>query len=253
MLPNMRDLIIGGLLVAAVIILIRVIIKTPMARRVMESFQSGGSSDTPSNLLNTTTECPSGSQLYMYEGVAYCCNGQVNPDADTVKQSCRPLLYPPGFQLTFCTLGPPSKATGVKNCLELRSGLMAAEGIKFCPTEMPNYTTGGPAGGRCCTGPTNTNYTDCADSQPHCDVLPPGQDPLTDANSCDFKRLAEADAASCPSGYHQVITAGQGPFAGLNIYGCTNMTQTCYSPDMFRRLDAAGKDVRSLQKCAPPS
>lgn len=245
--PNMRDLIVGGLLVAVVFILIRVIIKSPMARRVMESFQSGGGA-TLATLLNTTTECPSGTKMYMYEGVAYCCNGQINVDADTVKQSCRAPLYPPGFQMTFCTLGPKTRDNAVKNCLELRSGLMAAEGASFCPSSKPNYTQGG-VNGRCCTGPANQNFTDCADSQPHCDRLPAGQDPLTDATSCDFQRLAEADAASCPSGYHQVISAGQGAFSGLNIYGCTNMTQTCYSADMIGRLKAAGKDVSSLQQC----
>ncbi len=242
----MREVIIGGLIVAAVIILVRVIIGTPTARRVMESFQNGGG--TGPALLNTATECPSGAQMYMYEGMAYCCNGQVNPDADTLKQSCRPQLYPPGFQLTFCSLGPPRKS-GVKNCLELRSGLMAAEGASFCPESKPNYTQGG-ANGRCCAGPANSNFTDCADSQPHCDRLPAGQDPLTDPTSCDFQQLAEADAAICPTGYHQVITAGQGAFAGLNIYGCTNMTQTCYSADMIGRLKKAGKDTSNLQPCS---
>ena len=244
----MRDVIIGGLLVAAVVILIRVIIGTPMARRVMESFQSGGGG-VVSSLINTTTECPSDAQMYMYEGTAYCCSGQVNPDADTIKQSCRPLIYPPGLQLTFCSLGPPNKA-GVKNCLELRSGLMAAEGASFCPASKPNFCQGGPAGGRCCTGPANTSFTDCGDSQPFCDRLPAGQDPLSDATSCDFQKLAETDSATCPTGYHQVISAGQGAFAGLNIYGCTNMTQTCYSADMIGRLTKAGKDTSNLQPCS---
>lgn len=246
----MREVLIGGLLVVAVVILIRVIFSTPVGSRMIESFQNGGDGAT---LLNTTTECPTGSQLYMYEGTAYCCNGQVNPDADTLKQSCRPQLYPPGFQLTFCSLGPPRKKDGnqigVRNCLELRSGLMAAEGATFCPPSMPNYTQGGD-NGRCCMGPANSSFTDCADSQPHCDRLATGADPLSDATSCDFKLLAEADVASCPTGYHQVITAGQGAFAGLNIYGCTNMTQTCYSADMIGRLKAAGKDTSNLQSCS---
>jgi hypothetical protein len=241
----MREVIIGGLLIVAVVILIRVIIGTPSARRVMESFANGGGAAT---LLNTTTECPSGAQMYMYDGIAYCCNGQINPDADTLKQSCRPQLYPPSFRLTFCSLAPPQRA-GVKNCLELRSGLMAAEGASFCPASKPNYTQGGE-NGRCCAGPANSNFTDCGDSQPHCDRLPAGQDPLSDPTSCDFQRLAEADAATCPTGYHQVITAGQGAFTGLNIYGCTNMTQTCYSADMIGRLKAAGKDTSNLQPCS---
>jgi len=240
-----REVLLGGLILAAVIVLIRVIMGTPTLKRVMETFQSGGS---VANLINTTTECPAGSQMYMYNGVAYCCNGTINPDADTLKQSCRPLIYPPGFQLTFCSLGP--KSHGVRNCLELRSGLMAAEGASFCPSAMPNFCQGGPNGGRCCTGPVNTNFTDCADSQPYCDRLPQGTDPLTNSASCEFLKLAEADAATCPTGYHQVITAGQGAFAGLNIYGCTNMTQTCYSADMIGRLTAAGKDTSTLQPCS---
>lgn len=247
MRPGTRELIVGGLLVAVVVILIRVIVGSPIARRVMESFQSGGS---PATLLNTSTECPKGSQMFMYEGAAYCCNGQVNPDADTLKQTCRAPLFPPGFQMTFCSLGPPSKAHGVKNCLELRSGLMAAEGASSCPASKPNFCQAGAANGRCCAGPVNTNFTDCADGQPHCDRLPAGQDPLTDATSCDFQRLAEADAATCPTGYHQVISVGQGNFAGLNIYGCTNMTQTCYSADIISRLKAAGKDTSKLQLCS---
>jgi hypothetical protein len=240
----MRDILIGGLLVAAVIILIRVIVGTPTIKRVMESFQSGGGAA----LINTTTECPTGAQMYMYDGVAYCCDGNVNPDADTLKQSCRSNMFPPGLPTTFCSLGPPSR--DVKNCLELRSGLMAAEGASFCPASKPNFCQGGAAGGRCCAGPVNTNFTDCADGQPQCDRLPAGKNPLSDATSCDFQRLAEADAATCPTGYHQVVSVGQGAFAGLNIYGCTNMTQTCYSADMIGRLTAAGKNTSTLQPCS---
>lgn len=244
----MRDVIIGGLLVAAVIILVRVIVGTPMVKRVMESFQSGGGGPA---LLNTVTECPSGAQMYMYEGKAYCCSGQVNPDADTIKQTCRAPIYPPNAPFTFCTLGPSGHH--VKNCLELRAGLMAAEGASFCPASKPNFCKGGAAGtGRCCAGPVNANFTDCADpmQSAHCDRLPEGKDPLTDATSCEFLRLAETDAAACPAGYHQVIAAGQGSFAGLNIYGCTNMSQTCYSADMIARLQRAGKDTSKLQACS---
>ena len=245
----MREVIIGSLLVVAVVVLIRVIINTPAGYRMMEKFQNGGNGG--STLLNTTTECPAGSQMYMYEGTAYCCNGIINPDADTLKQSCRLLMLGESRNTkpTFCSLGPPHKGSGVKNCLDLKAGLMAAEGASFCPPSMPNYAQAG-ANGRCCAGPANSSFSDCADSQPHCDRLPAGQDPLSDATSCDFKRLAEADAATCPTGYHQVITAGQGAFAGLNIYGCTNMTQTCYSADMIGRLKAAGKDTSNLQPCS---
>ena len=248
----MREVLIGGLLVVAVVILIRVIFSTPVGSRMIERFQNGGGGGT-ATLLNTTTECPTGSQLYMYEGTAYCCNGQVNPDADTLKQSCRPQLYPPGFQLTFCSLGPPRKKDGnqigVKNCLELKAGLMAAEGASFCPPSMLNYTQGGD-NGRCCRGPANASFTDCADTQPHCDRLAPGENPLKNMTSCAFIKLSEDDAASCPTGYQPTMITGHGQLEDYHIYGCTNMTQTCFSDDLINRLKADGKKTDHLVRCA---
>ena len=247
----MREVIIGGLLVVAVVILIRVIFSTPVGSRMMERFQSGGGK---SNLLNISTECPAGSQMYMYDGGAYCCNGIINPDADTLKQSCRLLLLGESRNTkpTFCSLGPPRKKdgdeAGVKNCLELKSGLMAAEGASFCPPTMPNYTQGGD-NGRCCAGPANASFTDCADdSQRYCDRLAPGENPLKNPNSCEFIKLVEDDV--CPTGYLRTMITGHGQVEGYHIYGCTNMTQTCFSDDLISRLKADGKDVTHLVSCA---
>jgi hypothetical protein len=248
----MREVIIGGLLVVAVVILIRVIISTPVGHRMIEKFQSGSGGGS---LLNNTTECPADAQMYMYEGTAYCCSGIINPDADTLKQSCRLLTVGSKSSIpsTFCSLGPPRKKdrdqVSVSNCLELKSGLMAAEGASFCPTSMPNYCQGG-TNGRCCRGPTNPNYTDCADSQPHCDRLPTGENPLKNPTSCEYIKLTEDDTASCPTGYQPTQIVGHGQLDGYHVYGCTNMTQTCFSDDLISRLKADGKETGHLTRCA---
>lgn len=249
-----RQIIIGALILVVIIILVRTALGTPLVKRVMESFQSGGGG-TVSAAINTMTVCPANSQMYMYEGRAYCCDGTINPDADEVSRTCRSPIFPPGLLPTFCTLGPAHK--GVKNCLELRAGILQAEGETRCPPSKPNFCQGNsstsPAAlGRCCTGPTNEQITDCnVSTDVYCDMVPTGENPLKTQwkNSCDFQRLAEIDAQKCPQGYHQTITDGQGPFAGVTVYGCTNMTQTCYSADVISRLKAMNLDTSSLQVC----
>ena len=85
----MRRLLVAALLLFVVVVLFRVMFGAPLVRRVMETFTGSSAS----SLLNVATECPSGSQMYIYDGVVYCCNGTVNPDADTVERSCKPLLF----------------------------------------------------------------------------------------------------------------------------------------------------------------
>jgi hypothetical protein len=247
-----RQIIIGALFLAVIFVIIRTIWGSPFVKRVIETFQSGGGAPA---VINTMTVCPTGSQMYMYEGRSYCCNGTINTDADTVERTCRPPIYPPGITPTFCTLGPANK--GVKNCLELRAGLMDAESQSRCPPSKPNFCQGdastATAGGRCCTGAANEHRTDCnVSTDVYCDMMPAGGNPIQTQwkGSCDFQRLAELDGQSCPSGYHQTITDGQGAFAGVSIYGCTNMTQTCYSADMIGRLSKMGLDTSQLQNCS---
>jgi hypothetical protein len=79
----MRGVLLAGLIVAVVLILIRTIMGTPLIKRVAEGFVNGGK-----QLTNTATECPKDTTMYMYEGVAYCCSGTVNPDSNTVQKSC---------------------------------------------------------------------------------------------------------------------------------------------------------------------
>ena len=248
-----RQLIVGALFVAVLIILVRTIVGSTFVKRVMESFQSGGGAPAA---INTMTACPAGSKMYIYEGRTYCCDGTINTDADDIQRTCRAPIYPPGTQTTFCTLGPAHK--GVKNCLELRGGIMQAEGETRCPPSKPNFCQGNsntsPAAlGRCCTGPANEALTDCnVATDVYCDMVPTDANPLQTQwkGSCDFQRLAEMDTQSCPKGYHQTITDGQGPFNGVTVYGCTNMTQTCYSADMIGRLNKMGLDTSALQNCA---
>lgn len=248
-----RQILIGALFLVVLFVLVRTIINTPLMKSVAEAFQSGGSGGAA--VINSMTICPSGSQMYIYEGRAYCCNGNINPDADDVKQTCRLPMFSPGLLPLFCTLGPAHK--GVKNCLELRAGLIQAEGETRCPPSKPNFCQGDAesttAAGRCCTGPANEHQTDCnMSTDVYCDMMPAGENPIQTQwkSSCDFQRLAEMDAASCPQGYHQTITDGQGAFAGVTIYGCTNMTQTCYSADMLGRLKKMNLDTSQLTPCS---
>lgn len=248
-----RQIIIGAMILAVIIILVRTALGTPLVKRVMESFQNGGDSSITS-AINTMTVCPAGSQMYMYEGRAYCCNGTINTEADNVNRTCRASIFPPGLQTTFCTLGPSHK--GVKNCLELRAGLLQAEGETRCPPSKPNFCQGSTdtptAGGRCCTGATNEMITDCnSNTDTFCDLAPAGSNPLQTQwkGTCDFQRLAELDAKNCPQGYHQTITDGQGAFAGVTVYGCTNMSQTCYSQDLISRLSKMGINTGTLSPC----
>lgn len=245
----MRRLIVAALLLFVVIVLFRVIFGAPLVRRVMESFQSG-----PSSLINASTECPTGSQMYMYEGVVYCCNGTVNPDADTVERSCRPLLFGGPPQQIFCTLGPTRGS--IKNCLELRAGLLQAEGEKTCPPSKPNFCKGptgsATAAGRCCSSATNSDGTDCVDTSPQkfCDVKVGLKYELADTTmaSCQFQRAAET-APVCPEGYHRTTTVGSGNLAGVAVYGCTDMSTTCYSTAVIQRLKEMGHDTTNLSAC----
>ena len=242
---GMRRLLVAALLLFVVVVLFRVMFGAPLVRRVMESFVG----NSPSSLLNVSTECPSGSQMYIYDGVVYCCNGTVNPDADTVERSCKPLLFGGPPQKIFCTLGPSRES--IPNCLELRTGLLQAEGEKYCPPSKPNFCTG-PAGGRCCASATNSDATDCVDTSPgsFCDVKPGLKSELADTTmqSCQFQKAAEA-APACPDGYHKFTSVGGGALTGSAVYGCTDMTTTCYSAAVIQGLKAMGYSTDNFKVC----
>jgi hypothetical protein len=242
----MRRLLVAALLLFVIVVLFRVLFGAPLVRRVMESFVG---SSGPSSLLNISTECPSGSQMYIYDGVVYCCNGTVNPDADTVERSCRPLLFGGPPQKIFCTLGPTRGS--IPNCLELRAGLLQAEGEKYCPPSKPNFCSG-PTGGRCCASATNSAGTDCVDTTPgsFCDVKSGLKSELADTTmtSCQFQKAAET-APACPDGYHKFTSVGGGPLAGAAVYGCTDMTSTCYSQAVIQGLKEMGYPTDNFKVC----
>lgn len=231
----------AGLIIATILVLIRTILRTPLV-------QEGFASNTGKHLVNAVTECPTGTTMYMYDGAVYCCSGTVNPDAETVQKSC---VAANGWQrgsaqTTFCTLGP-SNGT-IKNCLELRAGLMQAEGERLCPPSKPNYVKGS-TGPRCCASAANDTYTDCTDlgTGRYCDFTTDSNE-LKNPQSCQFLREKES-AAACPTKFNPFTTEGQGPLSGLTLYGCTDMGKNCYSTALLTRLKELGYKTDGLTPC----
>jgi hypothetical protein len=250
----MRDFLVIGLVIAATLILARVIWKSPFIWTLRESFANAAS--TSGHLLNSATECPTGSRMYMYNGKAYCCSGLVNVDADTVQQSCRAWTPTPGSgspsDMTFCSLGPT--ADGVVNCLETLSGRMQADGERYCPPSMPNYVKGPTlplVRGRCCKSPADSRYQECADqTQPHCDVTTE-EDFFKLPNSCQFQKAGAN--VQCPSNYNMIAVLGQNNFQGATLIGCSDSGTICYTADIMSKLKKLGYDTSSLSACPASS
>lgn len=240
----MRDFLVIGLVIAVLIILGRVIWQSPFLWGVRESFANGSTT----HMLNSSTECPPGSRMYMYGGKAYCCSGIINVDADTVQQTCRAWTPTPGAPsgLQFCSLGPSTD--GVVNCLETLGGKMQADGEVYCPPSMPNYVKGPGAKGRCCSSPADAQFQECQDAtKPYCDVT-------TDANlfkepdSCQFQKLSSA--IECPTNYSMISVPGQTTFQGMTLIGCSDSGKICYTADILSKLKKLGYDTSSLTVCA---
>ena len=252
----MRDIILLAITVAAVIIIVRTIINMPALQRTIETFLGSDSSGSGVP-MNSLTECPAGSQIYMYEGVVYCCEGLLNPDADTLQRSCKPAAVTGARML--CTLGP--NRNGVVNCLETIGGKMQEKGEQICPPALPNFCQG-PAGsstanGRCCASLPNVGYTDCTNTASGyiCDISS-GANYFLTPTDCRFLRSAALDTP-CPKSYYpsqQYMPTGA--FQGAVLIGCgkhtENVTTTCYSQNMLDNLVAAGyaqSDVDKLKLC----
>jgi hypothetical protein len=143
----MRDILVIGLVIAVVIILIRIIFGTPLIQRIRETFANANANAKSVALINSSTECPPGSTMYMFEGTALCCSGKFNPDATSIADSC---IRTGGrnTESTFCTLGP--SVQGAPNCLETRAGLMQAKGESVCPANAPTFVSPAGSAGRCC-------------------------------------------------------------------------------------------------------
>ena len=250
----MRDILIIGLIIAVVIILIRIMFGTPLVKRVMESF-------TSSAMVNTVTECPMGTEMYMHEGVVFCCSGKIRENAISVADTCVARLQDMD-NLTFCTLG--ASRGNIPNCSQVNDKVFKAEGARVCPPSAPNYARGPPgsatANGRCCPGPTNAARTDCMSTVGSCDATPPGTSIMKSAQpSCQLLKLKEGEGA-CPSSYIPTMMLASEPsgplaFHGLNIPRCTNLmtNKTCmtkpvigaikqikateYDPSLLKELD----------------
>ena len=241
---RMKDIFIIGLIIAVTIILIRVIIGTPMIRRVMESF-------TTQSLTNITTECPGGAKMYMYGGAAYCCSSRINSDANSLATSCAAPLQRNGGELTFCSLGPSKE--GVKNCYDI------PDIDRGCPPDKPNYIKGPPgtatAAGRCCAGGVDSATQNCVDPASSCDFATNGNVFTTRSNpSCQFLR-AQADDGTCPSGYNKMVfDITRGEYQGLSIYACYDMMKrdACIARGTVKRLKELGYDTSQIAVCPVP-
>jgi hypothetical protein len=238
------DVLVIGFMIAAVLILGRVIWGTPLITRVRESFASGGKSP-----INSSTDCPMGSAFYMYKGSSFCCSGNMNTGADRLEDTCKAYTGRDAQPLTFCTLGPSKGA--IKNCMELRSGLMQAEGAAVCPsnhTFVKGASGSDTQGGRCCDDPGNPELTECV-SNNYCNVST-NKNEFADAKSCQFQK-AQEDAPACPKGYGPFTAAGQGFPGGsaITLFGCTDNGQNCYADSTIKRLKELGYDVSSLTSC----
>jgi hypothetical protein len=248
-----RSLVMITLLIVAAALLIRIIARTPIIQSITESFANAPSQ---SQLLNTATECPPGYQMYMYEGSAFCCRGNVNPDAANLGASCIPMVTE--AKDAHCALGPASSASsassasaskGIPNCNDIQAGILLAKGETLCPPSKPNFCSAGEAG-RCCTSAVSSDGTKCIDETigRSCNV---GKDPniFKDPNDCRYQRMKEKDRPCRPKYHSFTSPVSEGPLAGLTLYGCTNLVDSCYSENMVDALKELGYDVSRLTIC----
>ena len=239
---DVRDILIGGVVIAIVIILGRLIVGSPLINRVRESFAN----PPPPALINKSTECPKGSTMYMYsDGRAYCCSGTVDATANSAQRSCRP-SQGRDAQTTFCTLG--SSTAAAPNCLTLRSGLMQAEAETLCPSAMPTFVQSEGSTGQCCSAPGGTSdLMACAAGASSCTVAANGvdADPFKNPGSCQFLK-AQEDDGRCPATFTPIVVP-RGD--GTTLYGCTNSATNCYLPATLDRLRGYGHDVAGLVPC----
>jgi len=222
---------VGGVVIAVIIILARLVFGSPMMQSVRESFANA----TAPSLANSTTSCPKGTKFYVGpDGVSYCCSGTINYNADTVAASC------PSSSATFCTLGASTPT--VPNCLTIRGVLMQTEGATFCPSTMPTYVEGDER--RCCTA-GNADLTACASAVSQSCVVTDDKDPFKNPASCQFLKAREEDG-TCPATYNPFTSTRD----DITIYGCTNTATNCYLQSTLQRLQFLGHDVTGLVPCA---
>jgi len=245
---RVQTLIIGGAIVAAVIILIRLIMGTPLITRIRENF-----ANATATTKNTTTMCPSNSKLIMWDGKAYCCGGRVNVDTDRLEKVCTATTSDPSApRPVFCTLGEETKE--VRNCQHSRAADLAVEGARFCPSDAPTYVKGegSAATAKCCASGSNDLGTDCRPvSTEDCEVVD-DREMVFAPNSCNYRLLAQKHA--CPAGYKPVI--GNTTIGNRTAYyvGCTGgERQYCELKPFMKALQKGGADMGRLKNLDDPS
>jgi hypothetical protein len=216
----MRDIIVTGFMIAAVIILFRIILGSPLVTRVRESFAN---TDGVAG-----TGCPAGMTFAMHDGKAFC---HIGDHATFVRSLSRG-----DKDNTFCALGP-----GTANCSKFVLDAMQKTASLVCPKDKPNYVKG-PAGERCCAGPTNANRTECMGSN-FCAVSNSGNE-FADDKNCQFQKAQQSVA--CPAGYRSFVSQGD---LGMKLLGCTNGAANCYATSTLQRLRNLGYDTTGLPPC----
>jgi len=239
----LRDVLIIGAIAAVVIILLRLILGSPIIQRIRETFVSG------SHITNKYTECPPSSKLYMFQGKAFCCSGNIDPLADSPAGSCKTSLTGsmPAANNVFCTLGPTT-SDGVVNCIETKAGLIQADEDTYCTPAMPTFVPGYPPKGACCAS-ANSDGTGCTTST----ICVVGGNPDLFNNplwSCELFK-AQGEDGACPSGYNpNQVTAPNPSSTVTNLYNCTSSTAVCYQKATIDRLREAKYDVSNLTQCS---
>jgi hypothetical protein len=128
---SMQSILIGAALVAALLILVRIIWGSPLVVRIRENFGN-------TTQGNTVTMCPEGTTMIMWDARAYCCGGKINTDTDRVDKVCTPITSDPAAPPpVFCTLD--GKTEHVPNCHTIRTDMLMKSGASHCPRDAPNY------------------------------------------------------------------------------------------------------------------
>jgi len=226
-----------GLLCLLGVLVIALMAKTPVIRSFFK-LSEGFSTQSVS-----TTQCPSGFTMYMYDGTAYCCNGTINTDAYTVAKSC--VLPVMNSGVGFCTLGASSK---VPNCGNLLNTILTQQSTSVCPPSKPNYAMSN----RCCQSSTTSDGTDCSSKTlgTFCNVEA-ASELFRTSTDCNYLRMKETD--TCPPNSSKVdVQITSGVLSGMNIYGCSNQSKTCYTDSVISALHRLGKVTTSLTSCTSP-
>ena len=238
---SMQSILIGAALVAALLILVRIIWGSPLVARIRENFGN-------TTQGNTVTMCPEGTTMIMWDARAYCCGGKINTDTDRVDKVCTPITSDPAAPPpVFCTLD--GKTEHVPNCHTIRTDMLMKSGASHCPHDAPNFVQGLPGTaterGRCCAGLTNEGRSDCLEQSAwNCDVT--GETnwfKTKEIQSCQYRKAQES--TTCPQGYGRFTMTNN----DMTIFGCANGGSMCYAESTLQSLRGMGVDTTGMVAC----